>query len=247
MKTNLKITAVVVLALMMLFSVRVFAQKTKNPVRVLLVTGGHGFDRDAMDVFKKSLPGIDMTEVQHPNALAMFRPENRTKFDVALFYDMPNVINEQEKKDLLDYLNGGKGMIIWHHAFASYPDWPEFESIMGGRYFLKQSADSKGVEHPASTYQHDVKFRVKVVDKKHPITKGLSDFDILDETYGICKVNPEVNVLLSTDEPTSTPSVAWSHKYGKSKVVTILLGHDNHAWTNPSFAKLLTQAIFWVK
>ena len=247
MKQTFKTTSILILSLMVLFSGAVLGQKPQNPVRVILFTGGHGFDREAFDIFKNSLPGITDTEVEHPNALAMLRPDKRSSFDVIVLYDMPNAITEQEKQDFLECLKAGKGLIVLHHAFASYPEWPEFQQIMGGRYHLKEGTDSKGVAYPASTYQHDIKFRVKVADKKHPVTKGVDDFDILDETYGLCTVNPGVHVLLTTDAPTSISSVAWAHRYGKSKIVTNLLGHDNEAWTNPAFVKLFVQAIHWVK
>jgi type 1 glutamine amidotransferase len=133
-----------------------------------------------------------------------------------------------------------------HHAYCSYQNWAEYQTIIGGRYHQKEWIDDNGISHPASTYKHDVRFRVKVADKEHPITKNVNDFDILDETYGNGSVNPEVHLLLFTDEPTSTPSLMWTNSYGKSKVVTLLLGHDNNAWTNPDFVKLLTQAILWV-
>jgi len=45
MKTFLKITTFVILS-MAFFNTGAFAQKKKTPVRVLLVTGGHGFDRE---------------------------------------------------------------------------------------------------------------------------------------------------------------------------------------------------------
>ena len=244
---TIQITGIVIFSWMMLFNSYVFGQKKKDPVRVLLITGGHGYDKAPFDAFMKSLVGITVTEVKHPDALAMFRPENRASFDVVLFYDMPNVISEQEKIDFTDCLNAGKGMVVWHHAYCSYQDWPEYQNIAGGRYHERPWTDSQGVQQPASTYEHDVQFHVKVVDKKHPVTKGIRNFDILDETYGKGVVNAGVHVLLATDEPKSTPSIAWAHRYGKSNIVTILLGHDNQAWTNPAFVKLLTQAIFWVK
>ncbi|MDR2145426.1 MAG: ThuA domain-containing protein [Tannerella sp.] len=247
MKKIFKITTLAIVSMMVLFSAGAFAQKKKEPVRVLLVTGGHDFDEEPFYAFVRSLAGCTVTEVKHPGALAMFRPENRTSFDVALFYDMPNNISEQEKQDFTDCLKAGKGMVVLHHAYCSYQEWDEYQEIIGGRYHEKPWTDSEGVEHPASTYRHDVEFRVKVADKKHPVTKGIRDFDILDETYHGGSVNPGVHVLLTTGEPTSTPSIAWTNRYGKSKIVTVLLGHDNHAWTNPNFAKLLTQAIMWVR
>ena len=248
MKTTLQITTVAILSMMMLFNAGISAgEKNKRPVRVLLITGGHDFDREPFHAFVNSLQGVAITEVKHPDALAMFRPENRASFDVVLFYDMSKTIGEQEKKDFLDCLKAGKGMVVWHHAYCSYQEWSEYRNIIGGRYHEKPWTDSNGVEHPASTYRHDVRFRVKVADPKHPVTKGIKDFDILDEAYGRGVVNSGVHILLATDEPASTPSVAWTNRYGKSKIVTILLGHDNHAWSNPGFEKLLTQAIMWVK
>ena len=247
MKTTIRVASVIILSLMMLFYTSVFAQKKKDPVRVLLITGGHDFDQKPFYAFMKSLPGITFTEVKHPNALAMFRSENRASYDVVLLYDMPEAISEQEKKDFTDCLKAGKGLVVCHHAYCSYQNWPEYQNIAGGRYHQKPWTNSKGAVHPASTYKHDVQFRVKVADSKHPVTKGIKNFDIIDETYAKGSVNPGVHVLLTTDEPTSTPSIAWTNRYGKSNVVTILLGHDKLAWTNPDFAKLLTQAIMWVK
>ena len=245
MKTFIKITGIIFLSILTLFSTS--CCKKADPVRVLLITGGHSFDKEPFYEFMKSFQGITVSEVKHPDALAMFRPENRASYDVVLLYDMPGAIDEQEKKDFMDCLKEGKGVIVWHHAYCSYQDWPEYQNIAGGRYHQKEWTDDTGDSHPASTYEHDVQFRVKVADTEHPVTKGIQDFDIVDETYGNGTVNPDVHILLTTDDLSSTPSVAWTNRYGKSKVVTILLGHDSQAWTNPSFEKLLTQAILWVK
>jgi len=245
MRSLIKFTALLFLALLTLSCV--LGTKKTDQIRVLLITGGHGFDKEPFYTFVNSLQNITVSEVKHPDALAMFSPENRNSFDVVLMYDMPDKISEQEKSDFIDCLKAGKGLIVWHHAYCSYQGWPEYKAIAGGRYYQKEWTDNDGVSHPASTYKHDVEFKVKVVDKEHPVTKGIDDFAILDETYGNGSVNPDVHVLLTTEEITSTPVVVWTNNYGKSKVVTILLGHDNHAWTNPSFVKLLTQAIHWAR
>ncbi len=218
-----------------------------KPVRVLLVTGGHDFDREPFFAMMKSFAGMTYTEVAHPDAWVMFKPENRNVYDVILLYDMPQAIDEQAKNDYMDCLKQGKGLVVLHHAYGAYPDWQEYQTIVGGRYYFTPWVDAKGVTQPASTYQHDVTFTVKVADKKHPVTKGIEDFEILDETYRDGCVNPNVNILLTTNEPTSTPSIAWTNLYGRSRVVTILLGHDQHAWENPNFKTLLTQAVQWVK
>lgn len=219
----------------------------KEPIRVLLITGGHIFDQEPFYAMLRSMPGISFTEVKHPDALAMFRPENRRLYDVVLLYDMPEEISEQEKKDYADCLKEGKGLIVLHHAYCSYQAWPEYQTIVGGRYHQKAWTDDQGVTHPASKFKHDVRLTVKVADTKHPVTKGIKDFEIQDETYANGSVNPSVHILLTTNEPTSTPSLAWTNQYGKSRIVTILSGHDNLTWSDPNFVKLLSQAIRWVK
>ena len=103
------------------------------------------------------------------------------------------------------------------------------------------------MEKPASTYLHDVDFRVHVVSPDHPVTRGVSDFAIHDETYGGFSVNSDVTPLLTTTEPTSSPTICWTHSYGKGKVVYLELGHDRRAYANPNYVRLVTQAIQYVK
>ena len=244
---NIKIISIFILSFILFFNANAFSQRKKQPVRVLLVTGGHGFDREPFDRFINSLSGISVTEVRHPNALSMFRQENRSSYDVVLLYDMPQKISEQEKQDFIDCLKEGKGIVVWHHAYCSYQDWGEYQNIIGGRYHERPWTDNNGVERSASSYKYNVSISARITDKKHPVTKGIKNFVVVDEAYKDGVVNSGVHVLLATDEPLSTPSIAWTNKYENSKVVTILLGHDNQAWSNKNFAKLMRQAILWVK
>jgi len=244
-KTLIRRGGVILLSVFIFFGA---CGRTKDdPVRVLLVTGGHKFDQEPFYALMQSLPGITVTEVTHPDAFAMFRPENRASYDVVLLYDMLQSISEEAKQDFTDCLKSGKGLIVWHHAYAAYWNWPEYQNIVGGRYHRETWTDENGVSHPASTYKYDVPLRVKVADTKHPVTRDIQDFDVIDEIYINTTVNPDVHVLLAATEPSDVSSVAWTHRYGESKVITILLGHDNQAWANPAFVKLLTQAIFWAK
>jgi type 1 glutamine amidotransferase len=142
-------------------------------------------------------------------------------------------------------LNGGKGLVVLHHALANYQEWDEFEKIAGGRYHT-QPYTRDGKQHPASTYRHGVDISVHVADPDHPVTAGLEDFTIHDEVYGGFSVQPTVHALLTTDHPESSETLAWTNEYGKSRIVTIQLGHDAHAYENPNYRKLVQQAIRWV-
>jgi len=87
---------------------------------------------------------------------------------------------------------------------------------------------------------------VRVVDPQHPVTQGLTDFVIHDETYGGYEVLPRAVPLLTTDHPESSPVLAWAGVWGRSRVVSIQLGHDHFAYENPNYRKLVSQAIRWV-
>ena len=218
------------------------AQPTK--IRVLVITGGHDFEREPFFKMFQDNSHITYQAVEHPNAHEYFRPEAAAKYDVIVLYDMWPKISDEAKTNLVNLLNAGKGLVALHHCLASYQDWNEYEKIIGGKYFLQKHLDN-GVEKPGSTYQHGVKFTVRVADAKHAVTRGLSDFEMLDETYGLFEVLPGVKPLLTTTEPTSGKTIAWVHSYGKSRVAYIELGHDHVTYQNPNYRQLLDQAIQW--
>lgn len=209
--------------------------------RVLIVTGGHDFEREAFfDIFR-DMPEVEFQEVSQPQANQLYDSQLIDSFDVLLFYDMVQDIDEIQKAAFLNMLKEGKGMVFLHHSLVSYQEWDEFEQIIGGRYFLS------GQDQDSSTYRHDVEIPVKVIPDDHPVTTGLNDFTIHDEVYGNFKVLPRVHPLLSTTHPESGNIIGWTNTYGNSRIVYLQLGHDRYAYENPNYRRLLQQAIAWVQ
>jgi len=234
-----------VLVALLLAAPTLFTAQAAQKIRVLVVTGGHDFERDPFFQMFKDNPDITFRAVEHPRAHPLFKEGPAQSFDVLVFYDMWQPIEDQAKQDLVALLKNGKGLVALHHCLGSYQDWPEYRHIIGGKYYLKETTVD-GVNKPASTYKHDVNFHVKIADPNHPVTRGVKDFDILDETYGQFEVLPDMHALLSTEESTSSPTVGWLHEYAKARVVTLQLGHDHHAFENPNYRRLLAQSIRWV-
>jgi hypothetical protein len=102
------------------------------------------------------------------------------------------------------------------------------------------------VTHPKSTYEHDQQFRVQIADPDDPVTKGMRDFDIEDETYAGFDVEPGVKELLRVDHPKSAPVIGWSKTYGKARVVYLQLGHGPTAYENENYRTLVLNSIRWV-
>ncbi len=220
------------------------AAETENPVRVLLVTGGHEYETNQfLQVFRDNA-GITFNHVTHPQAQAWFAAEKARSWDVLVLYDMWQPIDDAGKSNLLARLKEGKGLVVTHHAIANYQAWPEYERIIGAKYYL-EPAERDGIKKERSQWLHDVRFRVQVVSPDHPVTQGVKDFDIHDETYNLFDVHPGVTPLLKTQEPTSGPVVAWAKPYEASRVVYLQLGHDHFAFENPAYRRLLGNAIRW--
>ncbi|MBN1220887.1 MAG: ThuA domain-containing protein [Anaerolineae bacterium] len=218
----------------------------ENTHKALIVTGGHEFERDAFFDMFNSFSDIDYEEIVQPEANQQLTSPFFYGFDAIIFYDMVQDITEAQQKSFIKLLQRGKGIIFLHHALASYREWAEYERITGGRFYLDLKPDVKNEEdYLISTYQHNVNIPVKIVDKNHPITHGLNDFDIHDEIYGNFKVLPVVQPLLSTSHPGSGEIIGWTHFYGNSPIVTIQPGHDHHAYNNPNYRRLIRQAIEW--
>ena len=213
-------------------------------LRLLIVTGGHGFERDAFFAMFDSFEGTEWREVAHPQANDSYTPEAAESYDVLVFYDMNQEITEEQKTAFIALLKRGQPVVFLHHVLAGYQAWDEFEKIIGGRYHLAPYTRD-GKEYPASTFRHGVDIDVRIADPDHPVTAGLEDFTIHDEVYGGFTVEPTVHPLLTTDHPESSDVIAWTNEYGKSRIVTIQLGHDAHAYEAPNYRRLVRQAIGW--
>jgi len=234
---------VILLVLAGLIAPAAFAQD--EPLRVAVVTGGHGYQKDEFRTLFRSMDGIRCRFVEQEEDYSEFLENvNRRPYDVLVLYNMGQDISEKRKENFMKMLDKGVGLVVLHHAIANFNDWPEYWNIIGARYYLKP-IDEPDKKHLRSQYKHDVDFRVKIEDKDHPVTKGIEDFDIKDETYKLYDVWPDNHVLLTTDAPTSEKVIGWTRKYKNSNVCFIQLGHDSQAYFNPAYRKLVLQAIQW--
>jgi len=219
-------------------------QQSEGKTRVLVVTGGHDFEKEPFFKLFKDNPDITYQAVQHPNAYALLTADAAKQWDVMVLYDMHQGITDAAKVDFVARLKEGKGLVVLHHAIADYQTWPEYTTIIGAHYYLA-ATNINGVAKARSAYKHDVDFKIHVADAQHPVTRGVKDYDIHDETYKWFDVATECHPLLTTDEPESNKVIAWAKTYEGARVVYMQSGHDHLAYENPNFQQILKQAIQW--
>lgn len=266
----------------------------RGPIKVLLMAGDHGFDYNQLTAMF-NLFGEDITWnfVTQPAAEAFFNPEMAAPYDVFVLYDRagrnprsaaqgpvtepgargPRNVDFRQpsaalKRGMKAMLQQGKGMVLFHHALASWVHtWPEYVEMMGGACDWSNPITVRGVRYPFSGFRGGVTQRISVVEaaKSHPVVRGLENgFTITDETY-LCPMFPETfHPLLTTDfvavpenfpaqrqsnpewNPARVPNYAgWYKAVENSPLVYLQNGHDNNAWSNPAFQTLMLNAIKW--
>ena len=213
-------------------------------IRLLVVTGGHGFEKEPFFKLFQDNPDVTYQAVEHPKAYALLKAEAANQYDVIVTYDYGQKITEEAKADFIARLKEKKGLVVLHHAIAAYPAWPEYWNIIGAHYYLA-ATNLNGVPKPRSAWKEGMNFRLHIPNPRHAVTRGIADFDVHDETYKWFDVAKECQPLVTTDEPESNSVVAWAKTYKGARVVYIQSGHDHITYENPNYQQLLRQAIRW--
>lgn len=215
----------------------------KGKINVLLITGddvsAHVW-RDISETTRKALVDSKKFEVkvcEDPHIL-----ESNTAleaYDVIAFLIYSRrikMIPEQARENLLNFVKNGKGFFVQHLASASFSKWEEFGKLCGRKWVMGKSGHGpRGV------------FEAKVVNKEHPITKGMSSFEADDELYAKLEGTGKINVLITADSDWSkkTEPLLFTLNYGKGRTVYNAFGHDRKALTNPNVQKIIVRGVEW--
>jgi type 1 glutamine amidotransferase len=222
---------------------------TDSRRQVLYFTLSAGFKHDVLPESERILRELGersgrfaVTVSQDPTVL---NARELTKYDALVFYTTGELpIDAQQKQDLLDFVEGGKGFVGVHSASDTFYEWPAYGRMLGG-YFDKHPW------HQAVT--------VEVEDGAHPATRHLGrSFEITDEIYQFKNWSrDDLHVLLRLDPDSvdlDLPDVhrtdrdfalAWTRQQGRGRVFYTALGHRSEVWNDPRFQRLLVGGLLW--
>ena len=242
---------------------------------VLVVTGGHPFEAEPFFAMFDAIDGIRWTGATAPEA----------GHDAVVLYDIagmrftrsdpPTDAPEPTAEQVAVYdalLDAGTGLVFLHHAIASWPSWPRFAEMIGGRFHY-QPGTLRGVEYPDSGYVLDATYDVEVVAADHPVCAGLGErFTITDEPYCFPVLEDTVVPLMRStfdvrdaslffspdhalrgrrhsnegwSHPPGSDLVAWATSDRRSPIVYLQFGDGPDSYANPSFRRALSNAIHW--
>ena len=219
-------------------------RKQRGKIKVVVVTAGHGFKKEPFFAMFDSFGDIEYTSVHLQDDSEIFEDISNWDYDVMVLFNMTQQISPKRQQNFVKLLEQGVGVVALHHSIAAFQKWGEYRKIIGGKYYLKDIVED-GIKHKAGEYKHDLNFSIQVKDREHPITRGMNDFTIFDETYKNQVFEQDNHILLTTDHPTSDKPLCWVRHYGRAKICYIQMGHCPDAYANDSYRRLVARAIRW--
>ena len=254
-----------------------------QPYKALIVTGQNRHDwKGTTPVLKKlveqtglftvdvalSPPKIPVAKGEKPKLADMsgFHPDF-AKYQVVISNYEGDPWSEATKKALVDYVANGGGLVIYHFALAAFPDWPEYNEMIGlggwggrnekwGPYLrwrdgkiVRDASPGKGGGHgPQQAFQ------VVIREPHHPITEGLPPvfMHVPDELYGWLRGPGNNLTVLATAFAPKEKKGAGEHEpvlftiqYGRGRVFQNCLGHAAEHLKSVAFIVTFQRGVEW--
>jgi hypothetical protein len=152
-------------------------------------------------------------------------------------------ITEEQGRAIKDFVEAGGALYALHNSSHISLSSKDYREVMGGAY----------IDHPALR-----PFKVSVVNKEHPITRGVQDFIVNDEQHFVIYDKDPKYILLRSEnidglteinegKDLGTKAIAgWAYDFGKGRVAFTAVGHTLHAMWQPEYLKLQMNAIRWL-
>ena len=225
-----------------------------KPLKVLLIAGGCCHDYAAQkDILKKGLEARANVTVD-----IIFTPDGSTKPplsilghpDYAKGYDV--VLHDECAADIKDpvivdavlypHKHGIPGVNL-HCAMHCYrvgdPNKKQAIGTAEALWFdyLGLQSSGHGAQRPI-----DISF----VDAAHPITMGLTNWTTInEELYNNIQVLPSAHALARGKQGNTETVVSWVNQYGKTRVFSTTIGHNNKTVSDERYLDLVTRGLLW--
>jgi type 1 glutamine amidotransferase len=224
-------------------------------VRVLVYTkNGKGYVHDnipnAVQCIRKLGQEHGFT-VEVADQPGVFVESNLQNYTAIIFPSTNNDVFDTDAQRLAfrRYIEAGGGFVGIHSVVGTERNWTWFKRMIGGTFAW----------HPR--FQ---KFRVQVIDTKHPSTQDIPPtWEREDEFYFIKEMSPGPTVVMASDlsslngeEPEKVqqfrgsfaqlyPSV-WYYNFDGGHTWCTTLGHDKRDYENPQFVQHIFQGLRYV-
>ena len=153
-------------------------------------------------------------------------------------------ITDEQCKDIKRWVQEGGSLWAWHNNSRLSLMRPEYRDVQGATI----------IGHPPVR-----PFKVKIINRDHPITRGVNDFVVTDEQHFLVYEKDPKHVLAMSinkdgltyrsgkdGKPSTSCEAAWAYDYGKGRVCFFAPGHAMTALWNPEYEKMQKNAVKWL-
>lgn len=189
--------------------------------------------------------------------LENFEAERITEFDAILFlsttqnpFESVGKDKEMElRKNLMEFVRGGKGFVGIHAATDTFYDWPEYGEMINGYFDGHPWTQDKMVHIYVEPGMEDnpltVMFEGKPVEFKEEIYQLKDPYDS-SKVAMLLRLDPEksdeVEGLKRKD---NDYGVGWARTWGDGRVFYCSIGHNHEMFWNPKILRHYLAGIQW--
>lgn len=143
-------------------------------------------------------------------------------------------LSEAARSRIKRHLEASGGILALHTAAICFDDWPEWRTILGGRWDWRHSS------HPPRRPS-----LIHVLTGSHPIVATATDFEIEDEIYSDLELAEDVKALMTSSRRGVEQPLMWARLVGNGRVVYDALGHDALSITDSVHGSIIRRAAAW--
>lgn len=208
-------------------------------MKVLILSGpNHGFDSSAIVIhgFLEGHADIDVEVSQDKEALCSLGTVDVCVFGTGFTravrradgaVDRVDDLTPAQEQGLFAYVEGGGGLVGIHGTAWWIPS--RAVPLLGGH---------------ANWHPPGLTFEVQIENGDHPITEGVSSFEVKDEIY-MSAWDPSIHILATATWQEQQHPLAWTQSYGAGRVFYTALGHTSDTFQRPMMQRLMTNAVRW--
>src|SRR6266540_2496534 len=214
------------------------AESARTP-SIVLISGEYEYDSArTLPAFKEYLAtnyGFNCIYLERTKGEEIPGLDALEKADLAIIFIRRMTLPEEQLGKIKKFVDSGKPLIGLRTASHAFENWKEWDrDVLGGNYH--------------NHYTDKLVATIKTVSEasEDPILKGVGkEFIAGGSLYRNAPLPPSSTVLLTGSVTNQPPEpVAWTHRYKASRVFYTSLGHPKD-FENPSFRRLVVNAIFW--
>lgn len=160
---------------------------SSNKDKALIITGQGTYDWQASYPVLKTIldeTGLFKTDVavtpEKGGDMSKFNP-NFSKYKLVVLDYNGDSWSDETKKEFVDYVSNGGGVVVYHESALAFPDWPEYNEIIGlgggsGSY-VYYNRDNLVIDDtssgPAGAVNSPREYDITTRNMEHPVMKGL--------------------------------------------------------------------------